>query len=53
VRELLAKLLEHSVGKRSLGVSGGVRGARVGVNTRRKKTLSAGRLGWLWRKRWR
>jgi hypothetical protein len=47
----LAPGIRVNVGRKSLGVSGGPRGAKLSVNTRGGRRLSAGWRGLFWRKR--
>jgi len=49
----IAPGLRLNISRRSLGLSAGLRCAKVSVNTRRQKGLTLSLLGLLWRKRWR
>lgn len=47
----LAPGVRLNLSKRGASVSGGPKGAKVSVNTRRERRLSLARLGMFWRKR--
>lgn len=47
----LAPGVRLTASRRGVGVSGGPRGAKLSVNSRRERRASLSWLGWFWRKR--